>query len=209
MWELFKRVEIPLRVAAVIALAYLGYVLLARHTANRRWDDLHKGVPNTEQETKFTDTYGGTAVKITQFYAREGAITTGQETVLCYGVVNAKSVKIEPPVGNVLPRRSIIACPLQPGARHHLPANGRRRARESKTASFTLSVKPDTENLPKITSFFVIKHSFDFGKHYFTISYAFVNANKVSIDPQVFSPLEDSAPFGQTVVAPDQTTTYT
>ncbi|MEI9975041.1 MAG: hypothetical protein WDO73_25125 [Ignavibacteriota bacterium] len=53
--------------------------------------------PTEEQKARFADTYGGTAVKITQFYARDGAVTQGSSAVICYGVVNAKSVKIDPP----------------------------------------------------------------------------------------------------------------
>jgi hypothetical protein len=70
-------------------------------------------------------------------------------------------------------------------------------------------VKPDVENRPRITKFAVVKHSFEEGHHYFTISFEFQNARKVSIDPPVFSPLEDSAPYGQWVVTPQTTTTYT
>ena|SRR5947209_2911758 len=37
-------------------------------------------------------------VKILQFYASVGALTTGEKAMLCYGVENAKSVRISPSV---------------------------------------------------------------------------------------------------------------
>ena len=45
-------------------------------------------------------------VKILQFYASVGAITTGQKALICYGVENAKSVRISPSVSEVYPSLS-------------------------------------------------------------------------------------------------------
>lgn len=72
-----------------------------------------------------------------------------------------------------------------------------------------MAVKPDLANRPRINTFQVTKHTFEQGRHYFTIDFAFANASTVTIDPPVFAPLEDSAPFGQWVVTPEKTTTYT
>ncbi len=45
-------------------------------------------------------------VKILQFYASVGALTSGQKALLCYGVENAKSVRISPSVSEVYPSLS-------------------------------------------------------------------------------------------------------
>jgi hypothetical protein len=42
-------------------------------------------------------------VRILQFYASVGAITMGDKASLCYGVENAKSVRISPSVSEVYP----------------------------------------------------------------------------------------------------------
>lgn len=42
-------------------------------------------------------------VRITEFYASVGSVTMGQKARLCYGVENAKSVRISPPVGGAYP----------------------------------------------------------------------------------------------------------
>ncbi|MEI9975042.1 MAG: hypothetical protein WDO73_25130 [Ignavibacteriota bacterium] len=80
---------------------------------------------------------------------------------------------------------------------------------KSTSAEFTLSVGPDVENLPRISSFKVTKHTVEQGKHYFKIAWEFTNARTVSIDPPVFGTLHDQAPFGEWLVSPDKTTTYT
>ena len=42
-------------------------------------------------------------VKILQFYASVGALTVGEKALLCYGVENAKTVRISPTVEGVYP----------------------------------------------------------------------------------------------------------
>ena len=42
-------------------------------------------------------------VKITRFYASTGLVTPGQKAVLCYGVENARSVRISPALDGVYP----------------------------------------------------------------------------------------------------------
>jgi hypothetical protein len=209
VWELLKRAQIPLLVGTAIALAYLGYVFLARRTASQRFGERTAPAESSSaQKSEFAEAYGGTAVKILQFYARDGAITDGQSTVICYGVVNAKSLRIDPPVADVYPAlsRCVETAPHH-DTKYTLTAEGK----DGKTAAaeFTLAVRPDLENRPRITSFAVAKHTVEQGRHFVIISWAFQNADTVSIDPPVFSPLTDSAPFGQWTVTPDKTTTYT
>jgi hypothetical protein len=42
-------------------------------------------------------------VRILSFYASSGVLITGEKAQLCYGVQNAKSVKIAPPLAGVFP----------------------------------------------------------------------------------------------------------
>ena len=42
-------------------------------------------------------------VRILRFYASAGVLTTGEKAQLCYGVVNAKTVRIAPLVANIFP----------------------------------------------------------------------------------------------------------
>jgi len=133
------RLAIPLKVGAIIVAAYLGYVFFARYTANQRWEARQRApaAPNPA----FEATYGGTAVKILQFYARDNTIAAGQETLLCYGVWNAQSVRIEPPVEDVHVALSHCVT-VQPArdTRYTITAEGK----DGQTASavLTLAVKP-------------------------------------------------------------------
>src|SRR5581483_4675386 len=55
------------------------------------------------------------AAKILQFYASPGAIGQGETTLLCYGVENARSVRLEPAVEAIAPssNRCIQVAPKQ------------------------------------------------------------------------------------------------
>jgi len=205
IWRLVKLAEIPLRVAGVIAAAYLLWVLVGRYAANRRW-------PARQEEpaakTKFDATYGGSAVKILQFYARDGVVTEDHSTLICYGVMNARSMRIEPAVEGVSVsfNRCVEVTP-EHDTRYTLTAEGNDGRTVSE--SFSIEIKPDAATRPKILAFQIVKHTVEKGRHIFTLAYSFENAREVSIDPPVFSTLEDSAPYGQFFVAPDKTTTYT
>jgi hypothetical protein len=151
MWQFLKRADIPLRVAAVLAVAYLGYVFLARHSSGRRWAN---GQGNTQaaRTGQFEDTYGGTALKILQFYARDGTILEDQSTVICYGVLNARSVRIDPPVEDVqVALNKCVTVQPEHDTRYTLTAEG--NDGQTLTASFTLAVKPDPRRVPKSRRF--------------------------------------------------------
>ena len=147
-------------------------------------------------------------VKITAFYARDLLVTEGAPTVLCYGVANAKSVFLDPPVESITP--SLNRCiEVRPKAetRYTLTAVG--SAGESVSESVTIRVGADQSTLPRITSFQIDGKQKDYaGQTIFTLSFGVQNAVEVSIDPPAFPPLH-GAPTGQFSVKPEKTTTYT
>lgn len=65
------------------------------------------------QQRKALDAIGGGGLKIVSFYAAPGIIERGAQTELCYGVVGAKTVKLDPPVDEVWPAlgRCVKAAP--------------------------------------------------------------------------------------------------
>jgi hypothetical protein len=81
----------------VIAL-YIGWIMWQRHTSLTQ-------VPYKPPVEDPLARYGG-RVGIVQFYAGNGAILPGGKTELCYGVVNAKEVRLDPPVEKVWPSMS-------------------------------------------------------------------------------------------------------
>jgi hypothetical protein len=195
-----------LKVLLVAAAAYVAWIFLSRQAATRRWVQQHEK-PAVENPL-FAKTYLGNEVKILQFYARDGNMTEGTNTVICYGVVNAKSVKIEPPVDGV--GVSINRCvETAPGRDTHytLSAEGADGAIVSE--SLDLRVTADQDQLPQITAFGVADRKKDYlGRPVYLVKYSDRNGEEISIDPPIFQPMH-RAPYGQFYVAPTQTTTYT
>jgi hypothetical protein len=147
-------------------------------------------------------------VKITAFYARDLIVTEGTSTVLCYGVANAKSVRLDPPVESISP--SLNRCiEVRPKieTRYTLTAEG--SIGQSVSESVTVRVGADQSTLPRITSFQIDGKQKDYaGQTIFTLSFGVQNAEEVSIEPAAFPPLH-GAPTGQFSVKPEKTTTYT
>ncbi|MGA3189326.1 MAG: hypothetical protein ABSF22_19660 [Bryobacteraceae bacterium] len=99
---------LPYTTAAVlIAFLYAGWTIYSRLTANRRADE--EAAARKLAFDQKTLNMIGSDLKITQFYANYG----GAKTLVCYGVANAKSVRIEPAIEEITPSlgRCIEASP--------------------------------------------------------------------------------------------------
>jgi hypothetical protein len=191
---------------ASIALAYLAWIFASRAMSTNRWAR-GKEAPDAAA-AEFARVYGGTDVKIIQFYVRDGNIIEGTKSVICYGVLNAKAVRIEPKLEGVSPSLNrCVEVYAEKETRYTLTAEGS----DGKTVSESLviGVRPDQETLPKITRFALTKTERDYtGKWIFSLQFSAQNPEEVSIDPPVFRPLHRS-PMGSFYVAPEKTTTYT
>jgi hypothetical protein len=205
--EVLLQIRRYLAIGMILAAAYAGWIFLNRSLSNRRFD--HRNDADQQARSAAYDSiYGGTAVKILQFYGREASLTEGSSSVICYGVLNAKSVRIEPPVEgvSVSPNRCVEVAPPR-DTRYTLTAEG--ADGHAVSESFTLRVKPDVETLPRITSFRIDGHKPDYrGRQIYSISFGAQNPVTVDIDPPVFPTLHGS-PSGRFYVAPEKTTTYT
>ena len=82
-------------VPVVLSLLYLGWVFWQRHSS--------QGAPRVRARAEISPakTYG-TTVKILQFYTSEREKRLAK-ALLCYGVVNATAVRLDPPVESVWP----------------------------------------------------------------------------------------------------------
>jgi hypothetical protein len=123
-------------VPVAVALVYLAWTFAARYESNREFEQarLRKTAPPPPDY--------GSRVKILQFYASPGVIPKGGHATLCYGVANAKSVRIEPEVEGLWPslNRCFYVEPKR-DTRYTLTAEGADGKRVSE--SFLLRVKPD------------------------------------------------------------------
>lgn len=118
-------------VMAGAAALYLGWVLADRLIASRR--------------PERTPSPG--AVRITHFYANSGDLAQGEKATLCYGVVNARSVRIEPHVQDLAPspNRCLQIAPLA-DTRYTLLAEGV----DGRRVSESFLVEVEREKAPRL-----------------------------------------------------------
>jgi hypothetical protein len=93
-------------IVIAIVLLYVSWILFSRWHENRNIDRRAAGKRSEErmeQDRKALEQFGGKELAIQSFYANPGIIHRGEKTQLCYGVANAKTVKIEPQSGPVWP----------------------------------------------------------------------------------------------------------
>jgi cytoskeletal protein RodZ len=97
--------------AALILLGYVGWIFYSRWHENHAINqELTAQRQEKEQQNAAAtvESLGGSEFKIISFYASPGEIHRGDEVTMCYGVSNAKSVSVDPSVGEVWP--SVSRC---------------------------------------------------------------------------------------------------
>lgn len=186
--------------AVVVAALYTGWLISSR----RGWFTKSHADESSDSSISVPTDLGG-KVKIVQFYAREGVVTEGNSTVLCYSVLNAKAVKLDPPAADVWPsqNRCVDIHPMRE-TRYTLTAEGTDGAHVSQ--SFNVQVAPEAAALPKITSFGIVSCKKDYlGEPLFKLRFTDQNAEEVSVEPKVL-PTMHGAPYGEMYAPPG---TYT
>jgi hypothetical protein len=91
-------------IVVLILAGYIFFVFWTRRQDNALIQREHAEKVAAEQrevDQKSIDALGGSDFKILAFYASPGYVSKGDTVDLCYGVSNAKSVTIDPPVGNI------------------------------------------------------------------------------------------------------------
>ena len=86
----------------VMAVIYVVWVFAARWSEDRRL-----AAEAAEQRAKFDRQiavmYGDGQLKILSFYATPSILRRGEKGLVCYGVANAKTVRLDPPVERLWP----------------------------------------------------------------------------------------------------------
>jgi hypothetical protein len=96
-------------IAIAIVLLYVGWVFFSRWQENRAIEQKAKeeaAQKQRENDRASIEQLGGNEFAIQMFYASPGLIHRGDSTRLCYGVSNAKTVKLEPQSNPVWPSHS-------------------------------------------------------------------------------------------------------
>jgi hypothetical protein len=89
----------------IIAALYTASLFYSRWSESR--DLRRRALQKAANDARFAvNAYGGDKLTVLQFFVTPPVVHPGQSAQLCYGVSNAKSVRIEPPVQNVWPSQS-------------------------------------------------------------------------------------------------------
>jgi hypothetical protein len=135
----FLRTLLPYTSAALIVAAlYAGWILWSRHQATVEAVQAQKAQEAQRDETVVRE-LGGDSLRILSFYATPGVVRPGEKALVCYGVSNAKTVKIEPPLDDVGP--SLSRClEAHPRKTTEYTLTARDAAGHEARQSFTLQV---------------------------------------------------------------------
>jgi hypothetical protein len=99
--------------SAVLVVALLGvvFVMISRWQESRNYERRaaqERAEKQHEQDRMAVEQLGGKEFAVLSFYASPTVIRRGESAQLCYGVANAKTVKLEPPSQAVWP--SVARC---------------------------------------------------------------------------------------------------
>jgi hypothetical protein len=187
-----KQMTILLWIGMSVAVVRLGWVWMVRHDARLRMESATQHRPAPLYRTPADD---GGGVAITQFYARSGETTAGDQNLICYGVRNAARVRIDPPVEDLAPamNRCFFVDPQQ-DTTYTLVAEGADGSQAEE--SFRVHVKPAPA---AILMFATSERRVPIGEAV-TVCYGVAHATAVRLEPSGW-PL----PPGERITAPAST----
>lgn len=90
-------------VLLVIALCYVGWTFYSRYQANKEAQQAIEAKKHEREQAVVDQVFGNGEVSFTTFGADSAVVKPGQTAQLCYGVVNATTVKLDPPVEQAKP----------------------------------------------------------------------------------------------------------
>jgi hypothetical protein len=107
--SVFKNPLLYSSIALAAVAVIVGWILFSRWSDNRlieRRAAEERQEKQHESDRVALDQMGGKTLDIQAFYANPGAVHRGESVQLCYGVANAKTVKLEPQPNPVWPSYS-------------------------------------------------------------------------------------------------------
>lgn len=136
--RIFKYTWLGVAIAALCVI----WIFYVRWQTNRDIDyraAQKAAAEQRENAARSVELMGGSKFDILNFYAAPGAVRRGDSFQLCYGVSNAASVKLDPPVGSVWPsyNRCFSVTPKTTATYTLTAADS---SGHSKTASLTVTV---------------------------------------------------------------------
>jgi hypothetical protein len=131
-------------VLALVVLGYTAFVFWSRWQVNQdiaAKERAARAAKVRDDAAKSFEVLGGADFKIVSFYAMPGTIHRGDSVDMCYGVSNAKSVKLDPPdVASMFPslNRCVKVVPKKTTTYTFTAYDGKGN---TKTAQLTIEVQ--------------------------------------------------------------------
>ena len=107
--SVFKNPTLYSSIVLAVVAVVVGWIIFSRWSDNRLIDRQaaqQKQEKQQESDRVALDQMGGKTLDIQTFSASPGAIHRGETVQLCYGVANAKNIKLEPQPNPVWPSYS-------------------------------------------------------------------------------------------------------
>jgi hypothetical protein len=136
----FRKILPYTTVLMIIVALWVAWIFYSRHAENARAEaDLRAKQEQAQRDNaNFVLQHG--ELTFTTFEASDGTVKRGQTTQLCYGVVNAKSIKLDPPVEQIKP--SVRHCmDIAPKKTTTYTITAEDAAGHSKSVSLTVHVQ--------------------------------------------------------------------
>ncbi len=127
-------------ISVVLAALYVAYVLYSRHERDAAAQA--EVAKQKQQETQRVDNliFGSGEIEFTTFHADAAVLQRGQSTEMCYGVVNAVRLELDPPVEQAKPTyRHCLEISPKATTTYTLKATDAKG--NTKSASITVQVK--------------------------------------------------------------------
>jgi hypothetical protein len=162
-------------VVVALVVLYVAWIGVSRFSSNR---ELERATKTPISKSVSSAPSQGRRAKIVHFYSGSGQVERGQPALICYGVENAKIVRLIPPVENLppSPNRCIEAKPDR-DTMYTLVASG--EDGENVSASFSIQVAPAP---PRIGFVNISTQELKRGEP-LSICYSVENAKSVRLDP--------------------------
>jgi len=127
-----------LRITAITATLCALYLVLVFGT---RWWDRRQAAEDAQKKfSPLPAALSGDELKILHFYASPVMLEPGQKGLLCYGVLNAESVRLEPALEALKP--ALNRClEISPARTTKYKLTALDRAGNQQSAEFTLTVR--------------------------------------------------------------------
>jgi hypothetical protein len=95
-------------VAVIIAALYVAWTFYSRHEANVKAQQELAAKQAEKRQREAQLTFGSGGLSFRTWSADKAAVRSGETAHICYGIVDAKTVRIDPPVEQLKP--SYLHC---------------------------------------------------------------------------------------------------